>query len=67
MPSVPLNVLLMPPPPVTDAEKLLVDVGAVRANDSRLQRNKPQDANASSSKIRQGRLGGTDDDDSDWD
>ena len=51
-----------------DAEKLLVDVGAVQLNDTRLLRNKTEDVDASSSKIRQGRLGGNgDDDDSDWD
>lgn len=52
---------------VTDVEKLLVDIGAVRNNDTRLRYNKTEDAEtSSSSKIKQGTVGG-DTDDSDWD
>ncbi|KAF2241733.1 thioredoxin-like protein [Trematosphaeria pertusa] len=47
-----------------DLQKLLVDVGAVRVGDPRLQRKTEEEA--SSSKIRQGRPSG-DDEDSDWD
>jgi hypothetical protein len=50
---------------VIDVERLLVDVGAVRLGDSRLQK-KRDDEDANSSKIRQGATAG-DDDDSDWD
>lgn len=50
---------------VQDVEKLLVDVGAVKLGDSRLQR-KRENPEASTNKIRQGTTGG-DDDDSDWD
>ncbi|KAL6712522.1 Proteolipid protein 2 [Coniothyrium glycines] len=50
---------------VQDLEKLLVDVGAVKIGDSRLQKKKDiSDANPS--KIRQGKTT-ADDDDSDWD
>ncbi|OCL13525.1 thioredoxin-like protein [Glonium stellatum] len=58
---------------VEDLEKVLVDVGAVSHSDQRMQaRNKRADeAEASSSKIRQGNTSGPnnagDDDDSDWD
>jgi hypothetical protein len=53
---------------LADVEAVLVDVGAVQLNDTRLQRNKKEDAGASSSKIRQGTTGGNnDEDDSDWD
>jgi hypothetical protein len=48
-----------------DVEKLLVDVGAVRLGDQRLQRRK-DDEESSTSGIRQGTTTG-DDDDSDWD
>ena len=48
-----------------DLEKLLVDLGAVKLGDQRLQK-KPQEADASTSKIRQGKTTG-DDEDSDWD
>lgn len=48
-----------------DLEKLLVDLGAVKMNDQRLQKkNDPTDE--PTSKIRQGKTTG-DDDDSDWD
>jgi hypothetical protein len=50
---------------VTDLERLLVDVGAVRLGDSRLQKKK-DDEDAIPSGIRQGTTAG-DDDDSDWD
>jgi hypothetical protein len=53
---------------LADVEGVLVDVGAVQLNDTRLQRNKKEDADASSSKIRQGTtVGNNDEDDSDWD
>jgi hypothetical protein len=48
-----------------DVEKLLVDVGAVKLGDQRLQRKKDDDE-PSTSGIRQGAPTG-DDDDSDWD
>lgn len=57
----------------TDLEKVLVDIGAVSHNDPRMQtRNKQTDeAQASSSRIRQGKTSrtnnGDNDDDSDWD
>jgi hypothetical protein len=50
---------------VKDLEKLLVDVGAVKLGDSRLQK-KRDDGDANASKIRQGKTT-ADDDDSDWD
>jgi hypothetical protein len=50
---------------VTDVEKLLVDVGAVKLGDQRLQRKRDDDE-PSTSGIRQGAPTG-DDDDSDWD
>ncbi|KAF2021798.1 thioredoxin-like protein [Aaosphaeria arxii CBS 175.79] len=53
-----------------DVEKILVDVGAVRIGDSRLQRHdNDKDGEQSSKKIRQGNTAGRggDDDDSDWD
>ncbi|USP82821.1 uncharacterized protein yc1106_10095 [Curvularia clavata] len=49
-----------------DVEKLLVDVGAVKLGDSRLQRKK-DDEDETSNKIRQGKTATVDDDDSDWD
>jgi hypothetical protein len=49
----------------TDIEKLLVDIGAVRLGDQRLQKKKNL-AEESTSKIRQGKTTG-DDEDSDWD
>jgi hypothetical protein len=49
-----------------DIEKLLVDVGAVKLGDSRLQRKKEGEDEASN-KIRQGKTAAADDDDSDWD
>ncbi|KAF1841352.1 thioredoxin-like protein [Cucurbitaria berberidis CBS 394.84] len=49
-----------------DVEKLLVDVGAVKVGDSRLQQRRKEDAEVNTSSIRQGKTGG-DDDDSDWD
>ena len=52
---------------VQDLERLLVDVGAVKLGDSRLQRKKEEEEGGSTSKIRQGTTGGNDDDDSDWD
>lgn len=54
---------------VTDLEKVLVDVGAVRSGDPRLRRNKNEgNAEPSSSKIRPGNTtSAIDDDDSDWD
>jgi hypothetical protein len=53
---------------LADVEGVLVDVGAVQLNDTRLQRNKKEDADASSSKIRQRATAGNNDgDDSDWD
>jgi hypothetical protein len=48
-----------------DLEKLLVDLGAVRLGDQRLQK-KTDDADARPSTIRQGKPTG-DDEDSDWD
>jgi hypothetical protein len=48
-----------------DLEKLLVDLGAVRLGDQRLQK-KMDDADARPSTIRQGKPTG-DDEDSDWD
>ena len=52
---------------VTDFEKVLVDIGAVRIGDSRLHSNKlGESADTSSSKIRQS-ISGIDPDDSDWD
>ena len=48
-----------------DVEKLLVDVGAVKLGDQRLEK-KEEDAEASAGKIRQGKTTG-DDEDSDWD
>jgi hypothetical protein len=48
-----------------DLEKLLIDIGAVKRGDQRLQK-KAETKDASSSKIRQGKTTG-DDDDSDWD
>jgi hypothetical protein len=50
----------------TDLEKVLVEVGAVRVGDARLQRNKAGETEVGSGKIRQGDTG-RDDDDSDWD
>ncbi|KAH7381618.1 phosducin family protein [Pyrenochaeta sp. MPI-SDFR-AT-0127] len=50
---------------VQHLEKLLVDVGAVRQGDSRLQR-KQQEEDVNTSTIRQGKTT-ADDDDSDWD
>ncbi|KAF2820124.1 thioredoxin-like protein [Ophiobolus disseminans] len=50
---------------VADLEKLLVDSGAVRLGDQRLQK-KTHEADAITSKIRQGKTTG-DDGDSDWD
>lgn len=49
-----------------DLEKVLVDVGAVRNGDPRLQRNKAGKAEVETGKIRQGNTS-RDDDDSDWD
>lgn len=49
-----------------DLEKVLVDVGAVKLGDSRLQRKKEEDGEESSNKIRQGKTV-AEDDDSDWD
>ncbi|KAH7067073.1 thioredoxin-like protein [Paraphoma chrysanthemicola] len=48
-----------------DLEKLLVDIGAVKLGDQRLHK-KQEDADASTSKIRQGKPT-ADDEDSDWD
>lgn len=48
-----------------DLERVLVDLGAVKLNDQRLQK-KNDPAEESTSKIRQGKTTG-DDDDSDWD
>ncbi|KAF2176165.1 thioredoxin-like protein [Zopfia rhizophila CBS 207.26] len=48
-----------------DLEKVLIDVGAVRHGDPRLRRERTEDAEASSSRIRRGDAG--DDEDSDWD
>lgn len=48
-----------------DLEKVLVDVGAVKLGDSRLQRKK-EEGEESSNKIRQGKTM-AEDDDSDWD
>lgn len=48
-----------------DLERLLVDLGAVKLGDQRLQK-KNEEADASTSKIRQGKPTG-DDEDSDWD
>lgn len=53
--------LLTPP----DLEKLLVDVGAVKLGDQRLQK-KEELAEENNSKIRQSKTTG-DDEDSDWD
>lgn len=53
--------MLTPP----DVEKLLVDVGAVKLGDQRLEK-KEEFAGANTSKIRQGKATG-DDEDSDWD
>lgn len=50
---------------VQDLEKLLVDVGAVKLGDSRLQKKKDE-SDMNTSKIRQGKTT-ADDDDSDWD
>lgn len=50
---------------VQDMEKLLVDVGAVKLGDSRLQKKKDE-SDLNTSKIRQGKTT-VDDDDSDWD
>lgn len=53
--------------PGTDVEQLLVDIGAVRIGDTRLQRNKSdEEATSSTSKIRQSNPV-ADPDDSDWD
>jgi hypothetical protein len=49
-----------------DLEKLLVDLGAVKLNDQRLQKKKDDDVDARPSGIRQGKTTG-DDEDSDWD
>ncbi|KAF2643069.1 thioredoxin-like protein [Massarina eburnea CBS 473.64] len=52
---------------VEDLEKVLVDVGAVRLNDSRLRRNRKEEEDpADTKKIKQGTVG-QDGDDSDWD
>lgn len=51
---------------VQDLEKVLVDVGAVKIGDSRLQRKKDDEDDESSSKIRKG-TATVEDDDSDWD
>lgn len=48
-----------------DLEKVLVDVGAVKLGDSRLERKK-DDEDGNHSKIRQGNTA-ADDEDSDWD
>jgi hypothetical protein len=48
-----------------DLEKLLIDIGAIKLGDQRLQK-KREAADATTSKIRQGKTVG-DDDDSDWD
>lgn len=48
-----------------DVEKLLLDIGAVKLGDQRLQK-KEQGADENTSKIRQGKATG-DDEDSDWD
>jgi hypothetical protein len=48
-----------------DLEKLLVDIGAVKIGDQRLQKKKEAD-DVSTSKIRQGTTAG-DEEDSDWD
>jgi hypothetical protein len=48
-----------------DVEKLLVDVGAIKLGDQRLQKRKDP-ADELTSKIRQGKTTG-DDEDSDWD
>jgi hypothetical protein len=50
---------------LADVEKLLVDIGAVKLGDQRLQKKKDP-ADAPTSKIRQGKTTG-DDEDSDWD
>ena len=49
-----------------DIERILVDVGAVKLGDTRLQKKKGDDEDVNTSKIRQGTTAG-DDDDSDWD
>lgn len=49
-----------------DVEKILLEVGALRHGDSRLRRP-TEDVEESSKKIKQGKTGGGDDDDSDWD
>jgi len=49
-----------------DLEKVLVDVGAVKIGDSRLQRKKDDEDDESSNKIRKGTTT-VEDDDSDWD
>jgi hypothetical protein len=49
-----------------DIERILVDVGAVKLGDTRLQKKKDEDEDVNTSKIRQGTTAG-DDDDSDWD
>jgi len=51
---------------VQDIERILVDVGAVKLGDTRLQKKKEDDEDVNTSKIRQGTTAG-DDDDSDWD
>ena len=51
---------------VQDIERILVDVGAVKLGDTRLQKKKEDDDDVNTSKIRQGTTAG-DDDDSDWD
>ncbi|KAJ4373813.1 Proteolipid protein 2 [Neocucurbitaria cava] len=51
---------------VQDVERVLVDVGAVKLGDTRLQRNKKEEVDEGASKIRTGTTGG-DEDDSDWD
>jgi hypothetical protein len=48
-----------------DLERLLIDLGAIKLNDQRLQK-KNDPADEPTSKIRQGKTSG-DDDDSDWD
>jgi hypothetical protein len=48
-----------------DLEKLLIDIGAVKRGDQRLQK-KAEATDASTSKIRQSKTTG-DDEDSDWD
>jgi len=52
---------------VTDIEKLLVEIGAVKQNDPRMKRRDEEHPRVSNGKIRGGNTNATvDDDDSDW-